>query len=67
MGPTPFPLPQASGYTLTAHSGQNTRKEKQERKANGEILPKHSVVFIDPYAKGNTSSGCATVTVHRGS
>lgn len=32
MGPTPFPLPQASGCTLTAHSGQNTGKEKKREK-----------------------------------
>lgn len=67
MGPIPVPLPQAYGCTLTARSGQKAGKEKKGIKANGEIKPEHFVVFTDPNATGNTSSGYATVTLCRGS
>lgn len=67
MGPTPVPPPQAYGCTPTARSGQKPGKEKKGKKGNGEIKPEHFVVFTDPHATRNTSSGYAAVTRCRGS
>lgn len=61
----------STSTSFRMHSSSSFWSKHWEGKAKGEKqMEKYSLnilIFMDPYAKGNTSSGYVTVTVHRGS